>query len=126
MKRIINICLLLSFLPGYLEWGKNHSLFIFQAEAEIFLKAKKDFISVLHPLIIIPFVGQIILLYTIFQKKVSRNLSLLGFVCLSLLMLLILVAGLITLNLKILGSTLPFAITGFFALRYNWKRPPKT
>jgi hypothetical protein len=125
MKRIINICLLLTFLLGYLEWGKNQSLFIFQAEAELFLKAKKDILSILHPVILLPFFGQLILFYTIFQKKINRNLSLLGFTCLSILMLLLLVAGLLTLNLKIIGSTIPFVITGFFALRYNWKRTPK-
>ncbi len=125
MKRIINICLLLTFLLGYLEWGKNNSLFIFQAEVEIFLKAKTDFVSILHPLILIPFLGQIILLYTIVQKKVNRNLSLLGFASLGILMLLLLVVGFLTLNLKIIGSTLPFVITGFFALRYNWKRTSK-
>src|ERR1035441_5347881 len=110
MKRLINICLLLTFLIGYLEWGKNHSVFIFQIEAEIFLKGKNDFKSILHPLIVIPFLGQIVILCTIFQQKVSRILSLLGLACLSTLMLLLFVIGLLTLNIKIAGSSLPFII----------------
>ena len=124
MKRLINICLLLTFLLGYLAWGKNHS-FIFQLEAEIFLKGKNDLKSILHPLILIPFFGQIILLYTIFQQKVSRILSLIGLACLSTLMLLLFVIGLLDFNIKIAGSTLPFIIMGIFVLRYNWKRIPK-
>jgi hypothetical protein len=125
MKKIINICLLLTFLVGYLEWGKDHSAFIFQSEAEIFLKARNNFVSFLHPLILIPLCGQIIILYTIFQQKTSRILSLLGLACLSTIMLLLFFIGLITLNIKIAGSTLPFIITGVFVLRYNWKRIPK-
>lgn len=125
MKRFINICLLLTFLLGYLEWGKNNNLFIFQAEVEIFFKGKNDFKSILHPLILIPFLGQMIILYTIFQQKISRTLSLLGLTCLSILMLLLLVIGVLTFNLKITGSTLPFIITGVFVLKYNWKRAPK-
>jgi hypothetical protein len=121
MKRLINICLLLSFLLGYLEWGKTHSLFIFQGEAEIILKAKNNLRSILHPLILIPFLGQILLLYTVFQPTVSRVLSLTGLACLSILMLLLFIVGLLTLNLKIACSTLPFIITGIFALRYHRK-----
>ena len=119
MKRLINICLLLTFLLGYLEWGKTHSLFIFQGEAEILLKETNDFKSILNPLILLPFLGQILLLYTVFQPVVSRRLTLAGLACLSVLMLLLFIVGLLTLNLKITCSTLPFIITGIFAIRYN-------
>lgn len=125
MKRFLNICLLLTFLLGYIEWGKTHSLFIFQAEAEIFVKGKNDFKTFLHPLILIPFLGQLIILYTIFQKIINRTLSLIGLTFLSILMLLLLVIGILNFNVKITGSTLPFVITGIFVLRYNRKRSPK-
>jgi hypothetical protein len=122
MKRIINICLILTFLIGYLEWGNNHSRFIFQAEAEIFLKAMHDPRSIIHPLILVPFLGQILLLISIFQQSINRTLTLAGLACLSTLMLLLLFIGILTLNIKIIGAALPFVITGIFALKYNWKR----
>ena len=125
MKRLINICLFLTFLLGYLEWGEDHRVFIFQMEIEIFLKAKDDFMSILHPLILLPFVGQILILYTIFQKKVSRILSLAGLGCLSILMVMLFLAGIVTLSIYIAGSTLPFFITGAFVLKYNWKKNEK-
>jgi hypothetical protein len=122
MKRLLNICLFLLFLIGYLEWGKGHHAFIIQMESEIFLKAKNDLKSILHPLILIPFCGQILLIITFFQKEVSRILSLTGLTCLSLFILLLLFVGLISLNIRIVGSTLPFIITAIFVLKYNWRK----
>lgn len=122
MKRCINIILFLSFLIGYLEWGKSQHSFIFQAEAEVFSKSGTDFISILHPLTIIPFLGQVFILITIFQKKVSRKLSLAGLACLSTLMLLLFFIGILDHNVRILLSTIPFIITGLFLLRYHWKK----
>ena len=122
MKRILNTCLLFTFLMGYLEWGKGSHLFIFQGEAEVFSKALKEPLSVLHPFILIPFFGQLMLLFSIFQKSPSRFLSLAGLSCLGLLMVFLFFIGVSVPNIKILGSTIPFIITGFFVLRYNWKR----
>lgn len=39
MKRIINLCLLLSFQFCYLEWP-NKSMYVFQAEEDIFSKTE--------------------------------------------------------------------------------------
>jgi hypothetical protein len=122
MKRLLNICLFLLFLLGYLEWGKEHHAFIFQMESETFLKAKDDLKSILHPLILIPFCGQILLIITFFQKEVSRILSLAGLTCLSIFILLLFFVGLISINIKIVASTLPFIITAIFVLKYNWRR----
>ncbi len=35
MKKLLHLCLLITFQFGYLEWGKGYHTFIFQAEAEI-------------------------------------------------------------------------------------------
>lgn len=119
MKRVINICLILTFLIGYLEWGKGDHIFLFQAEAEIFLKMKSDPLSVLHPFIIIPFCGQVMLLFTAFQQNPGRFLTFAGLACLSLFILFLFFIGIASLNLKILLSTLPFIFTGIIALRKN-------
>jgi len=122
MKKNLNLCLVLSFQLGYLEWGKGYHTFLFQAETEIISKAMSNAASAVHPFIIIPLAGLLILLYTLFQKTPSRFLSLSGLACLSVLMLLILLIGIISGNLKMIASTIPFLVAGFFVLRANWKR----
>ena len=118
MKRFLNICLLLSFLIGYLEWGKGNHTFIFQAEFELFVKFKTNPISVLHPFTLMPFAGQVLLLITVFQRTPNRLMSLIGLGCLSIIMLFLFFIGAMGRNMNILISTLPFLLSGFFAIKY--------
>lgn len=67
--KILNLLLILTSLIGYLEWGKDASVFFFQAEAQILSKLFTDTQSVLHPLILLPLAGQLLLLITLFQKN---------------------------------------------------------
>jgi len=122
MKRIMNICLLLTFHIGYLQWGKGNSIFIFQAEAAIFSNARNSPGALLHPFVLIPFCGQLIILYCIFNQKAARILNLTGLACLSLIMLFLFFIGITVPNMKILCSAIPFIIAGTFVLRYNWNR----
>ena len=108
--RILNLMILLSSFFGYLEWGKNQKLFLFQAEFDILKKIFSDLNSVLHPLIILPLIAQLILLITIFQKHPSVKLTWIGIIGLAILFLLMFFIGCISLNLKIVFSTLPFII----------------
>lgn len=124
MKKLLNILLLLTFQMGYLQWGHSNSSFIFMSEAALFSKASTDPGSFLHPIVLILLCGQLILLYTIFQKQPGRVLSLTGLACLSVLMLFLLFIGIISFNIKIIGSTLPFIITGVLALKYHRKATP--
>lgn len=122
MKKLLNLCLLLTFLIGYLEWGKNSHLFIFQAEAELFSKALDKPLEVLHPFILIPFSGQLVLLFTLFQKEPGKVLTFISLACLSLLMLLLFLIGLLEMNSKMIVFNLPFIITGIFIFRHYRKR----
>ena len=45
-----------------------------------------------------------------------------GLICMGLLMLLILVVGLLSANVKIVLSTIPFFVIAFLILRFIWKR----
>ena len=82
-QRLINIALFVSSLACYLEWPGN-SGFLFQMEYEVFAKALRG-ISVLHPLVILPLIGQIILLLTIFQKTPGKVITLIAIGFLGLL-----------------------------------------
>ncbi|HOZ51887.1 MAG TPA: hypothetical protein PLU17_08525 [Chitinophagaceae bacterium] len=108
--RILNLMILLSSFFGYLEWGKNQKLFLFQAEYDVFKKIFSDLNSVLHPLIILPLIAQLILLVTLFQKYPSIKLIWIGIIGLAILFLFMFFVGCISMNLKIVLSTLPFII----------------
>jgi hypothetical protein len=122
MKKLLNLFLLLAFLIGYLEWGTGTSAFIVQAEADIFMKAKANPIELLHPFVLIPLMGQLIMLYTLFQNIPTRALSLTGLACLSTVMLFLLFIGIITGNVRIIASTTPFLVIGILILMSNRRR----
>jgi len=120
-KKLLNLLLLLSFQFGYLEWGKNNGLFIFKAEQEIFSKALSDFKGVVHPFILIPLLGMVLLVITLFQSVPSRRLTLSGLACLSVLMLFLFFIGILSLDWKITLSTIPFIVIGVIILLNNKK-----
>ncbi|WP_343632802.1 hypothetical protein [Fluviicola sp.] len=109
-SKILNFLLIVTSLVGYLEWSGNSSSFLFQAEAEIFSKLVADPQAVLHPFTIIPFLGQVLLVFTLFQKKPSKILTYAGILALGFLMVFMLVIGLFSMNWKIIVSTIPFLV----------------
>lgn len=119
MLRLINTGLLLSFLVCYLEWGNDNSSFVFQVEYLVFFQKDHSANTFTHPLIIIPFLGQLLILFTIFQKKPGRRLTWIGLILLGILVLVILLVGLLSLNYKIILSTVPFIL---FSMLFIVKR----
>jgi hypothetical protein len=115
--KILSALLIISSLFGHLEWGQNSQLFLFQAEAEIFTKMLTEPLSVLHPLTVLPLLGQVLLLITLFQKKPSRILTFIGIGGIGILIALMFFIGCIELNFRILLSTLPFLALAFFTIR---------
>ena len=117
--KLLNLGLLLSSFLGYLEWGTDQSNYLILMEWEILSLLISDPMSALHPFTVIPLLGQILLVITFFQKRVSRLLSYLALGSLSLLYLLILFIGLSTLNVWITLSVLPFVFFGIWIIRYQ-------
>jgi len=118
-SKILNLSLILTSLIGYLEWGENNSMFLFQGEIEIVGKLFKDPMSVMHPFTLLPLIGQILLAFTLFQREPGKILTYLGFGGLGILLLFMFVIGLLSLNFKIIVSTIPFLITGFLVIKYH-------
>lgn len=119
-SKILNFLLILSSLFGYLEWGGGNHMFLFTAEKEIVTKLCIDPKSVIHPFILFPLIGQVLLMITLFQKKPSKTLTYIGMSMLGVLLLFMLFAGILGFNLKIICSTLPFllfAVIAFFYIR---------
>lgn len=115
--KILNTLLVLSSLIGYLEWSGNNHLFIVEAEREIILKLFTDTNSVIHPLIIIPIGGQILLVLTLFQKKANKIMTYLSIAMLGCLLYFMLFIGLMSFNYKIIISTLPFLFISIAIVR---------
>ena len=122
--KILNLCVLLTSLIGYLEWGRDMHMFLFQGEAEVVGKLFHDPMAVIHPLTLLPLFGQLILLYTLFQKTPGKILTYIGLGCLSLLLLFITLVGALSLNYKIVLSTIPFILSGVLTV-INTRRNKK-
>lgn len=120
-ENLIIIGLLISSLICYLEWGKSNHNFLFEVEYELLFK-KFQLNIFLHPFIAIPLLGQLLFLTSLFYKKHSKKFILIGMACISLLILLILLAGILSLNVKIISSTLPFISISILYLK-DIKKP---
>lgn len=116
--KFLNALLILTSLIGYLEWGGNNQCYLFQAEIDIITKIFTDPKSMLHPLTILPLVGQILLAVTMFQKQPSKVLTYCGTIGIALLLVLMLIIGLLAGNLKMVIFALPFVITSFFTIKF--------
>ena len=119
--KILNLLLILSSLIVYLEWGTDQAAFLVETEIEMFSKVFKDPKSLFHPFIVLPLVGQIILIYTLFQKEPGKKLSYAGLAGIGVLVLFICFVGAISMNYKIILSTFPFLITGVLVIKHQRK-----
>jgi hypothetical protein len=75
--------------------------------------------SVVHPFTLVPLMGQILLLITLFQKKPSRLLAFIGIGSIGILLLFMFFIGILSFNLKILASTIPFIVLCFAFIKIN-------
>jgi hypothetical protein len=122
MKKRLNLLLVLSSFIGYLEWaGGNHG-FLIQMEYGLLFGDQQKAENFAHPMIMMPLAGQLILIYTLFQKTPSRFLSIVGLACLSVLMLLLTFIAIADTNWRIGLSVLPFLIVSTFVIRAHWKK----
>ncbi|MDR2040149.1 MAG: hypothetical protein LBQ60_19675 [Bacteroidales bacterium] len=115
-SKFLILTLIATSLICYLEWGAGNKSFLFEIEYEVFKQiftAQKLFV---HPLILLPLLGQILLLITLFQKKPQKILIYISIVCLGLLLILIFFIGILAMNYKILISVLPFLITAIITI----------
>ncbi|MEZ4852862.1 hypothetical protein [Flavobacterium sp.] len=99
-----------------MEWGKDNSTFTFQGEYELLKNMLNEPRSAIHPFSIIPLLGQIILFITLFQETPNRKLIYVGISCLGLLLVFMFFIGVISVNFKILISTLPFIVVAILII----------
>ena len=116
--KVLNFALLLSSFIGYLEWGKDQSNFLIESEIEVITKAFSDIGAIIHPFILLPLLGQLLLIITLFQKTPSKTITYIGMICLAILLVFIFISGIIIFNIKILASATPFVVTMFLIIRH--------
>ncbi|UGS19930.1 hypothetical protein [Flavobacterium cyclinae] len=112
MKRLINIGLLLTFQFCYLEWPNNSS-FVFEATYKVFSNTNQLLQNLTHPIILLGLLSQLLLVMAVIFKKFSLKWNLVGVYALTPIVLLFLFVGLLSLNFKIILSTLPFLLFCF-------------
>ncbi|MEQ8473598.1 MAG: hypothetical protein RIC35_20540 [Marinoscillum sp.] len=115
--KLLNLGLILSSLIGYLEWGGGNQMFLIEGEIEIITKLIENPSSAIHAFTLLPLLGQLLLLVTLFQKQPGKLLIFSGLVGIGLLLIFMFVIRLINFNLKILGSTLPFLVLSVLVIR---------
>lgn len=115
-SKVLNALLLFSSLMVYMAWGDRHC-FTIQAEAEVLNSLLHEPKSVLHPLTLLPMLGQLLLIITLFQKKPVKGLTYFSIFALGILILLVFLAGVLSLNLKQTASTIPFFILSVLIIR---------
>lgn len=110
MKKITTIGILLSFLICLLEWPPNNSYFVFQLEYQLFFENKNLLQSITHPVILAGVFGHFSLLYAAFTKNPKLWVELTGAILLGLLVVLFLLSGIFSKNVKMILSDLPFIL----------------
>ena len=118
-EKLLNLFLVLTSFIGYLEWGKENHLFLLQAEVEIISKFISNPSSVIHPFILLPFLGQLLLIVTLFQAKPNKTLTYFGIRGLGLLLGFMFIVGMLSLNYKIIVSTIPFLFLAILTIKYR-------
>ncbi|HQW01354.1 MAG TPA: hypothetical protein PLR30_02715 [Saprospiraceae bacterium] len=117
-SKLLNLLLIVTSLLGYMEWGGGNHLFLFQAEGQVLAKMFTEPMSVLHPFTVLPIIGQLLLLITLFQKPPSKMLTYAGIAGLGILLSFIFLAGALSTNFKIMLTALPFLVFAVITIRH--------
>ncbi|HNL40093.1 MAG TPA: hypothetical protein PKH43_13180 [Saprospiraceae bacterium] len=105
-----------------MEWGGGNSSFVFQSEYQIFTQSASWRDNFAHPIILAGLLGQLLLLYAAFKKTPSVKLTWAGILILSPVVLLIFLAGALSMNWKMVLSVLPFLALAVMFWRNNRKQ----
>jgi hypothetical protein len=77
----------------------------------------------MHPFVLVPLIGQILVVISLFLKGPGRKISLAILISLGLLVLLILLTGIMGSNWRVMLSTVPFLSVSGYYLFISRKKP---
>lgn len=115
-QKLLNLLLILTSFLGYLEWGGGNSIFLIEGEIDVVKKLFTDPAAAAHPFTILPLLGQLLLAVTLFQKQPNCLLTLVGLICLGLLLGFMFLIGAVSPQFQILASTIPFLIVAVLVI----------
>ncbi|MBX7125386.1 MAG: hypothetical protein K1X47_06815 [Cyclobacteriaceae bacterium] len=116
-QRLLTLGVMITFHFGYLAWGGDQHAFLFEAEAEIILNSFSSPETLVHPAVLIPLCGLVLLLIALFQSQPSRWMLWTGWAGLAIFHLLLLAIGLLTFSGWILISVAPFLVCSVFYIK---------
>ena len=120
LKVLILLAVLSSFL-GYLQWGKNQHSFVFENEFELLSKLPGNASTFTHPFVLLPFLGQLILILTLFKKKPHSFIIYIALGSIGILYLMILFVGFMGAGVLTALSAIPFLVISFIIVRFLFK-----
>jgi hypothetical protein len=104
-----------------MEWPPHNSMFVFQATYEIFSKTDTLLSNLMHPIILLGFLAQLVLLLSAIVPQSNKKINALGILVLGILILLFLLISILSKNLKMFLATLPYlSISVYFF--WNFKK----
>lgn len=114
-NKLLVFLIIITSLLGYLEWGGGNKAFLFEMEMEVISRLFSNPGSIIHPLTILPMIGQLMLIFSLWREPFYKKLAFWGLGLIAILLVFILVVGVISLNWKIVVSVIPFLIlSGMF------------
>lgn len=110
-SRVISLFIILSSLFPYLSWGMgSNSAFLFEIEWQILSHINTDASAILHPMVLIPITGQlVILIFGVIYPKIP--MVYLGILCLFMLIGFVMFIGFFSQNFQIILSCIPFLLS---------------
>lgn len=108
MKRLAALSLFLSFFVCYMEWPPDNSAFVGEMAYQILFQRDDHTDTLLHPMILLPFLGLLLVLYAALRKEPDKRVIFTAMALMGVLVLLLLAIGIMGGNAKIVLSTLPF------------------
>ncbi len=116
MQRLALIWLFTSFLFCYFEWS-DQSAFVYEVAYQLLFEKSEKANAFSHPLVLLPFLGQLLVLISVFLPKPKRWMVFSGMAMMGLLVLVLLIVGVVGKNWRIAVATLPF----FGAVVWCWR-----
>jgi hypothetical protein len=108
MKKMALFCLFVSFLFCYLEWPPDNRYFVYEIAYELLFQTSGKADAFSHPLVILPFLGQLLALIAVFLPNPKRWMVITAIALMGTLVLMLLIVGTLGLNWKMMGAVVPF------------------
>ncbi len=109
-KQVCAAGLFISFFLGYLEWGTDSAAFVYEGFIEVISNSKGLKSNFTHPLIVLPLIGEVIFILGAFNSRLKNKWLIGALVLTGLLYVMILLAGVLSKNLKMILSAAPYIL----------------